>query len=85
MIIFLSTALWIFGILCMDGVKKGGGFGKRLMSLQIIRLKDGQPANMKDVFVRRFAGLFQPIDWLFIAGKKDSEWEINLPKLSLFN
>ena len=70
----------------MDGVKKGGGFGKRLMSLQIIRLKDGQPANMKDVFVRRFAGLFQPIDWLFMQQvKKDSEWEINLPKLLLFN
>ncbi len=65
-----SIALWTFGILLMDGVKKGGGFGKRLMSLQIIRLKDGQPANLKDAFVRRFAGLFQPIDWLFLAGKE---------------
>ena len=66
----LTTVLWTFGILLMDGVKKGGGFGKRLMSLQIIRLKDGQPANLKDAFVRRFAGLFQPIDWLFLAGKE---------------
>ena len=66
----LTTVLWTFGILLMDGVKKGGGFGKRLMSLQIIRLKDGKPANIKDVFVRRFAGLFQPIDWLFLAGKE---------------
>ena len=71
MIVLLSVALWLFGILLMDGVnKKGGGFGKRLMSLQIIRLKDGKPANLKDVFVRRFAGLFQPIDWLFAAGKE---------------
>lgn len=70
MITTLSIALWVFGILLMDGVKKGGGFGKRLMSLQIIRLKDGKPANLKDVFVRRFAGLFQPIDWLFLAGKE---------------
>ena len=70
MILLLSVALWLFGILCMDGVKKGGGFGKRLMSLQIIRLKDGQPAKMKDVFVRHFAGLFQPIDWLFLTGKE---------------
>lgn len=70
LIISLSILLWTFGILLMDGVKKGGGFGKRLMSLQIVRLKDGQPAKMKDVFVRRFAGLFQPIDWLFAAGKE---------------
>ena len=69
-LLLLSFALWSFGILLMDGVKKGGGFGKRLMSLQIIRLKDGKPANLKDVFVRRFAGLFQPIDWLFAAGKE---------------
>ena len=69
-ITLLSTALWIFGILLMDGVGKGSGFGKRLMSLQIIRLKDGKPANMKDVFVRRFSGLFQPIDWLFAVGKE---------------
>lgn len=69
-ITLLSTVLWIFGILLMDGVGKGSGFGKRLMSLQIIRLKDGKPAKMKDVFVRRFAGLFQPIDWLFLAGKE---------------
>ncbi len=70
MILLLSIVLWTFGILLMDGVKKGGGFGKRLMSLQIIRLKDGKPANLKDVFVRRFAGLFQPIDWLFATGKE---------------
>lgn len=70
LVVLLSTVLWTFGILLMDGVKKGGGFGKRLMSLQIIRLKDGKPANIKDVFVRRFAGLFQPIDWLFLAGKE---------------
>ncbi len=37
--ILLSVVLWIFGIFFMDGVKKGGGFGKRLLSLQIVRLR----------------------------------------------
>ena len=68
--LFLSVVMWVHGIFFMDGVKKGGGFGKRLLSLQIIRLKDGKPANFKDAFVRRFAGIFQPIDWLFTFGKE---------------
>ncbi len=78
-IFLLSIALWLFGILFMDGVK-GGGFGKRLMSLQIIRLEDGQPANMKDVFVRRFAGLFQPVDWLFAISKEKQRMGDKLAK-----
>ena len=67
---FLSALLWVFGIFFMDGVKKGGGFGKRLLSLQIVRLKDGNPANFKDAFIRRFSGIFQPVDWLFSLGKE---------------
>lgn len=66
----LSVILWGFGLFFMDGFKKGGGFGKRLLSLQIIRLEDGEPANFKDAFVRRFAGIFQPVDWLFACGKE---------------
>ena len=64
----------------MDGVKKGGGFGKRLLSLQIVRLEDGEPANFKDAFVRRFVGIFQPIDWLFAVGKEKQRMGINLPR-----
>ena len=66
----LSIILWGFGLFYMDGFQKGGGFGKRLLSLQVIRLEDGEPANFKDAFVRRFAGIFQPIDWLFAMGKE---------------
>ena len=69
-LIFLSFVLWIFGLFFLDGVKKGGGFGKRLLSLQIVRLKDGAPGNFKDAFIRRFSGIFQPIDWLFALGKE---------------
>ena len=78
--VLLSAALWIFGILFMDGVKKGGGFGKRLMSLQIVRLKDGKPTNIKDTFVRRFAGIFQPIDWLLALGKEKQRMGDKLAK-----
>ena len=66
----LSVILWGFGLFYMDGFQKGGGFGKKLLSLQVIRLEDGEPANFKDAFVRRFAGIFQPIDWLFATGKE---------------
>ncbi len=66
----LSVILWGFGLFYMDGFQKGGGFGKRLLSLQVIRVEDGEPANFKDTFVRRFAGIFQPIDWLFATGKE---------------
>ncbi len=68
--VFLSAALWIFGIFFMDGVKNGAGFGKKLLSLRIVRLKDGKPANFKDAFIRRFSAIFQPIDWLFALGKE---------------
>ncbi len=65
----LSILLWMYGYFFMDGREDGGGFGKRLLSLKIVRLKDGEQANYKDAFVRRFAALFQPIDWLFALGK----------------
>lgn len=67
---FLSIILWVYGIFFMDGAKEGGGFGKRLLSLQTIRLEDGEPAHAKESFIRRFSGIFQPIDWLFTLGKE---------------
>ena len=66
----LSTALWIFGLFFIDGFRKGQGIGKKLLSLQVVRLKDGKPCTFKDAFVRRFAGLLQPLDFLWSLGSK---------------
>ena len=66
----LSTALWIFGLFFIDGFRKGQGIGKKLLSLQVIRLKDGKPCTFKDAFVRRFAGLLQPLDCFWSFGSK---------------
>ena len=65
-----TAALWIFGLFFIDGFRKGQGIGKKLLSLQVVRLKDGKPCNFKDAFVRRFAGIFQPFDFLWSLGKK---------------
>ena len=64
-----TAALWIFGLFFIDGFRKGQGIGKKLLSLQVVRLKDGKPCNFKDAFVRRFAGMFQPFDLLWFLGK----------------
>ena len=69
-IYLFSTALWIFGLFFMDGFRKGQGIGKKLLSLQVLRLKDGKPCTFKDAFLRRFAGLLQPFDLLWFLGKK---------------
>ena len=65
-----SSALWIFGLFFMDGFRKGQGIGKKLLSLQVLRLKDGKPCTFKDAFARRLAGIFQPFDFLWSLGKK---------------
>ena len=68
---FLSSAvLWTFGLFFIDGFRKGQGIGKKLLSLQVLRLKDGKPCTFKDAFVRRLAGIFQPFDLLWFLGKK---------------
>ncbi|MDE0397476.1 MAG: PspA/IM30 family protein [Candidatus Poribacteria bacterium] len=69
-IALFSLALWIFGLFFMDGFRKGQGIGKKLLSLQVLRLKDGKPCTFKDAFLRRFAGLLQPFDLLWFLGKK---------------
>lgn len=66
----LSMALWTFGLFFMDGLRKGQGIGKKLLSLQVVRLQDGKPCTFKDAFLRRFAGVFQPFDLLWFLGKK---------------
>ncbi|MXV82231.1 hypothetical protein F4X88_19520 [Candidatus Poribacteria bacterium] len=65
-----SAALWIFGLFFIDGFRKGQGIGKKLLSLQVLRLKDGKPCTFKDAFVRRCAGIFQPLDLLWFLGQK---------------
>ena len=68
--VFFSIALWTFGLLFIDGFRKGQGIGKKLLSLQVLRLKDGKPCTFKDAFIRRLAGIFQPLDSLWTLGKK---------------
>ena len=65
-----GTALWIAGMFLMDGFKNGQGLGKKLLSLQVLRLKDGKPCNFKDSFIRRLTSVFQPLDSLWTLGKK---------------
>ena len=67
---WLLPTLWGLGMLCMDGFKNGQGVGKKLLSLQVIRVKDGKPATFKDSFVRRLSGIFQPLDFFWSFGKK---------------
>ena len=51
---FLSSAvLWTFGLFFIDGFRKGQGIGKKLLSLQVLRLKDGKPCTFKDAFIRQ--------------------------------
>ena len=70
-VILIGSALWIVGLLFMDGFKNGQGLGKKQLSLQVLRLKDGQPCTFKDAFVRRLAaGIFLPLDLLWSLGKK---------------
>ena len=69
-VFLFSFALWIFGLFFLDGFRKGQGIGKKLLSLQVVRLKDGKPCRFKDAFVRRFAGLLQPLDLLWFLGEK---------------
>ena len=65
-----SAVLWILGLFFIDGFRKGQGIGKKLLSLQVVRLKDGKPCTFKDAFLRRFAGIFQPFDLLWFLGSK---------------
>ncbi len=64
--IALGTALLLF----MDGFNNGQGPGKKLMSLQVLRLKDGRPCTFKDSFIRRLTSIFQPLDSFWTFGKQ---------------
>ncbi len=65
-----GTVLWIASMFLIDGFKNGQGFGKKLLSLQVLKLKDGKPCSFKDSFIRRLTSVFQPLDSLWTLGKK---------------
>ena len=54
----------------MDGFGDGQGPGKKLLSLQVLRLKNGKPCSVKDSFVRRLTSIFQPLDSFWTFGKE---------------
>ena len=53
----------------MDGFNDEQGPGKKLLSLQVLRLKDGKPCTVKDSFIRRLTSIFQPLDSFWTFGK----------------
>ena len=53
----------------IDGFNDGQGLGKKLLSLQVLRLKNGKPCTFKDSFIRRLTSIFQPLDSFWTFGK----------------
>ena len=67
----LSNLFFLIGLLFIDGFQKGQGIGKQLLSLQVVRLKDGKPCTYKSSFIRRLSGIIlQPFDLLWLIGEK---------------
>ena len=72
----LDTLLWggaAIGaaiLFFMDGFGDGQGLGKKLLSLQVLQLKNGKPCSFKDSFVRRLTSIFQPLDSFWAFGKQ---------------
>ena len=62
----IGAALLFF----MDGFGDGQGPGKKLLSLQVLRLKNGKPCTVKDSFIRRLTSIFQPLDSFWTFGKQ---------------
>ena len=65
-----ATAIGAVLLFFIDGFSNGQGPGKKLLSLQAIRLKDGKPCTMKDSFIRRLTSIFQPLDSFWTFGKR---------------
>ena len=72
-----GIALWATGLFFMDGFKDGQGLGKKLLSLQVLRLKDSKPCTFTDSFIRRLTSVFQPLDFSGCLEKIGSGWGIN--------
>ncbi len=69
-LVLSGAVLWALGLFFMDGFKNGQGLGKKLLSLQVLRLQDGKPCTFKDSFIRRLTSVFQPLDSLWTLGEK---------------
>lgn len=65
-----GTAIGATLLLFMDGFSDGQGLGKKLLSLQVLRLKNGKPCTFKDSFTRRLTSIFQPLDSFWTFGKQ---------------
>ena len=65
-----GVSLGTIGLLFIDGFNDGQGPGKKLLSLQVLRSKDGKPCTLKDSFIRRITSIFQPLDSLWTFGKQ---------------
>ena len=65
-----GTAIGAALLLFMDGFSDGQGPGKKLLSLQVLQLKNGKPCTFKDSFVRRLTSIFQPLDSFWTFGKQ---------------
>ena len=65
-----GTAIGAAILFFMDGFGDGQGAGKKLLSLQVLRLKNGKPCTVKDSFIRRLTSIFQPLDSFWTLGKQ---------------
>ena len=65
-----GTAIGAALLFFMDGFSDGQGPGKKLLSLQVLRLRDGKPCTVKDSFIRRLTSIFQPLDSFWTLGKQ---------------
>lgn len=65
-----GTAIGAAILFFMDGFGDGQGAGKKLLSLQVLQLKNGKPCSFKDSFVRRLTSIFQPLDLFWTFGKQ---------------
>ena len=65
-----GTAIGAAILFFIDGFSDGQGPGKKLLSLQVLRLKNGKPCTFKDSFVRRLTSIFQPLDSFWTFGKQ---------------
>ena len=65
-----GTAIGAAILFFIDGFGDGQGAGKKLLSLQVLQLKNGKPCSFKDSFVRRLTSIFQPLDSFWTLGKQ---------------
>ncbi len=65
-----GTAIGAAILFFMDGFGDGQGAGKKLLSLQVLQLKNGKPCSFKDSFIRRLTSIFQPLDSFWVFGKQ---------------